>query len=257
MSTSFSLHPITEDDIPALAEIDRLSFANDRHTLLKAAHPTRPYDHAAGTPEMIKYRLSLPTTRVEMTKAVDDQTGDILGYGGWGKRLDLHPQSSSTTTEETKTENGEDESSKPPPQVVAQDYVKTESPHLDALEQLEEMTSAHLADYQGRIMPPGTRAMYLVGLSVHPDHQGRGVGRALIKHGTDRADAERVFCWVHSSDDAAPMYRKCGFEVNDTLEIDLDHWASQLDIKPPIGDEKWGTYTFRYMIREPQPVERR
>lgn len=244
MSFAFSLQPVTEDDIPALAEIDGLSFANDRHTLLKAAHPTRPYNHAAGTPDMIKYRLSLPKNRIEVIKAVDEQTGKVMGYVCWAYRLNP----------ETKAGNDEGKSSGAPPGVVSQNYVKTESPNLDALEQLNEITSAHLADYQARMMPPGTRAMYVVGLSVHPDYQGRGVGQALMKYGTDRADTERVFCWVHSSEDAASMYRKCGFEVNDSLEIDLDHWASQLDIKPPAGDEKWGTYTFRYMIRQPQPV---
>lgn len=78
-----------------------------------------------------------------------------------------------------------------------------------------------------------------------------------MKLGIDRADKEGVFCWVHSSEDGAEFYRKRGFEIDDTLTIDLDHWAGQMDpkLEPPAGDEKWGTYTFRYMIRQPKAAK--
>ncbi|KAF3766931.1 acyl-CoA N-acyltransferase [Cryphonectria parasitica EP155] len=257
-SASFSLKPITEDDIPALTKMESLTFESDRHTLLKAAHPTRPYDHAAGVPDMIKYRLSLPANKVELIKAVDDETGEILGHVCWGLRLSV-PQPQPQPPEPSSTEQAEQgkakNSSKLPARVVPQDYEKTNAPDLDSIAQLEELTSSHFADFMKRVMPDGTRCMYVVGLSVHPAHQLRGVGTALMRRGTDRADAEGVFCWVHSSEAAAGMYRKCGFEVDDTLEIDLDHWAAPLDIKPPAGDEKWGTYTFKYMIRQPRAVK--
>lgn len=135
--------------------------------------------------------------------------------------------------------------------------VKTDSPDLDGIARLEEHTNSHFSDFQNRVMPNGVRCMYIMSLSVHPEHQGRGVGSALMKLGTGRADKEGVFCWVHSSEDGAEFYRKCGFEIDDTLDIDLDYWAGQMDpkLEPPAGDEKWGTYTFRYMIRQPKPAK--
>lgn len=135
--------------------------------------------------------------------------------------------------------------------------VKTDSPDLDGIARLEEHTSSHFSDFQNRVMPNGVRCMYVVGMNVHPDHQGRGVGTALMKLGTDLADKEDVFCWVHSSEDGAEFYRKHGFEIDDTLDIDLDHWAGQMDpkLEPPAGDQKWGTYTFRYMIRQPKAAK--
>lgn len=131
--------------------------------------------------------------------------------------------------------------------------VKTDAPDLDGIARLGEHTSAHFADFQNRVMPDGVRCMYVMSVNIHPDHQGRGVGKALLNLATDRADQEDVFLWVHSSEDGAEFYRKCGFEVDDTLELDLDHWANLMDpaIPPPAGDEQWGTYTFRYMIRQP------
>lgn len=241
----FSLSPVVPGDIPALTKISALGFENDRHTLLKAAHPTRPYDHAGGMPEAFEYWISLPPGKVEVTKAVDNETGEILGFVCWGMRL------SKTVDKPVKATEGDN---KKPANSVSADYVRTDSPDLDSLGQLAELTDSHFADFQKRVMPEGTRCMYVVGITVHPKYQGRGVGEALVRQGTRRADTEGVFCWVHSSEHGAALYRKCGYEIDDTLEIDLDEWASKMDIKPPAGDEKWGKYTFRYMIRQPKTV---
>lgn len=249
-SSSFSLKPATLADVPALAEIGGLGFETDRHTLLKAAHPTRPYHHAAGMSGAFEYWLGLPKDRIEITKAVDDETGQILGFVCWGFRL--HPQPQQPTAADSAKEEADANAKRPSSAVAPEDSENAVPPDLDAIAQLEKLTSSHLAEYQATVMPLGTRAMYTVSISVHPAHHGRGVGTALIKHGTDRADREGVFCWVHSSEAGAAMFRKCGFDVDDTLEIDLDHWANQMNIKPPSGDDEWGTYTFRYMIRQPR-----
>lgn len=240
-----SLSPVVPDDIPALTEISGLGFENDRHTLLKAAHPTRPYEHASGMPEAFKYWLNLPPDKVEVTKAVDNETGEIMGFVCWATRL------AKTVEKPAKITDGDNTR---PANSVSADHAKMDSPDLDALGQLAELTDSHLAEFQARVMPEGTRCMYVVGITIHPKFQGRGVGEALMRQGTQRADAEGVFCWVHSSEHGAGLYRKCGFEIDDTLEINLDEWASKMDIKPPAGDDKWGKYTFRYMIRQPKSI---
>lgn len=261
MSLSFSLKPITESDIPALAELAGLAFETDRHTLLKAAHPTSPYDHAAGVPESIRHWLSLPR-RVLATKAVDDESGAVLGFVGWASRgFDLSPAApgpadgGSGPGSSGQGGGGAGAGArKPPRHSVPTDYVEDTSPGLDPLARLNELTSSHFAEFQRRMMPEGARCMYILGINVSPRYQGRGIGRALIRQGTDLADAEGVPCWVHSSEAGAATFRKRGWEVDEVLEIDLDEWASQMDLKPPGGDEKWGTYTFRYFVRQPQAV---
>lgn len=254
---SFSLKPVVPSDYPAMADMCGLAFENDRHTMLKAAHPTKPYDHAAGMTGAFEYWASRPAGSLELTKAVDDETGEILGFVCWGMRLDK----ADPNKEQSKSEDA------PPAEEVAKnveasvekpdiakpaDAVPTPDPNLDPIEQLDEFTSAHLAAFQERFK--GTRHMYIITITVHPKFQGRGVGPALIKQGTNRADAESALCWVHSSEAAVHTYQKCGFEEEDTLEIDLDDWARKMDIKPPTGDEKWGTYTFRYLVRQPKTV---
>lgn len=258
---AYHLSPARPDDVPALAEICGLACGNDRHTMLKAAHPTKPYDHEAGMSGALEYWFNSPPGTIEITKACDEVMGEILGFVCWGMRLNpakVQP----AQLKESQDAPAADESAKvaetsvkKPAICVSADYVKTDSPDPDPLAQLEEVTSSHLSGYLNKVMPKGTRCMYVVTIAVNPEYQGRGIGEALIRHGTRRADSEGVFCWVHSSENGAAAFRKCGFEVDDTLEIDLDEWAGKMDIKPPAGDDNWGKYTFRYMIRQPDPVQ--
>lgn len=111
MPSSFSISPIVEADIPGLCAVSGASFEKDRHTLLKAAHPTRPYDHAGGMGEGVKYWLSVPKERIMPMKAVDDETGQLIAFGVWGLRLNPpQPQSNSI---------------KKPSNAVGQDYVRS------------------------------------------------------------------------------------------------------------------------------------
>jgi GNAT superfamily N-acetyltransferase len=100
-------------------------------------------------------------------------------------------------------------------------------------------------------MPPGTKCMYLVSLSVDPDFQSCGVGSTLLRWGTEMADKAGVFMWVHSSEAAWNTYEKHGFKVAETLDVNLDDWAPA---PPPDEGEGalWGHYVFRYMKRFPK-----
>lgn len=254
-SASFTLKPVVPSDFPAMAEMCGLAFESDRHTMLKAAHPTKPYNHAAGMTSAFEYWASRPAGRLELTKAVDDATGEILGFVCWGMSLDRAGPNKEQSNHEDAPAEGEDErgveaSDEKPDFATPETATQPQDATLDPLEQLEEFTSSHLAAFQDRFKD--TRCMYVITITVHPKHQGRGVGPALIKQGTNRADAEGALCWVHSSEAGVHTYRKCGFEEDDSLEIDLDGWARKLDIKPPAGDDRWGTYTFRYLVRQPK-----
>lgn len=254
-SPSFTLKPVDSSDFPAMAEMCGLAFEHDRHTMLKAAHPTNPYNHAAGMTGAFEYWVSRPAGKLELTKAVDDATGEILGFVCWGMSLDkADPNKEQNNHENAPPAEGDgkgvEASDEKPDSAAPENATQPQDPTLDPLEQLEEFTSSHLAAFQERFKD--TRCMYVITITVHPKHQGRGVGPVLIKQGTNRADAEGALCWVHSSEAGVHTYQKCGFQEDDTLEIDLDDWARKLDIKPPAGEDKWGTYTFRYLIRQPK-----
>jgi ribosomal protein S18 acetylase RimI-like enzyme len=61
---------------------------------------------------------------------------------------------------------------------------------------------------------PAEPVWYLQALGVHPDLQRRGSGAALLAAGLVRVDADRVACYLHTSDHAnLEYYRRQGFEL--------------------------------------------
>jgi ribosomal protein S18 acetylase RimI-like enzyme len=56
---------------------------------------------------------------------------------------------------------------------------------------------------------------YLEALAVHPEYHGRGVGRALVRWGLDRAELDGVCASVVSARGKDEFYRKSGFELQD------------------------------------------
>ena len=57
-------------------------------------------------------------------------------------------------------------------------------------------------------------------------------------------------CWVHASEAGYKPFEKAGFEEVGRLDLDLDEYAL---VPREEGEEnaKWGSYTFRYMLRPP------
>jgi N-acetylglutamate synthase-like GNAT family acetyltransferase len=119
------------------------------------------------------------------------------------------------------------------------------------VEHMSYMSSYHFAEMEAKFCPLGERALYCVSIAVHPAHQARGIGTALVRWVCDKADADGVPVWVHTSEAAPPLFSKAGFEVVKTLTLDLDEWATKKRVVD--GEEKkWGKYTFRYMVRQPR-----
>jgi GNAT superfamily N-acetyltransferase len=59
-------------------------------------------------------------------------------------------------------------------------------------------------------------------VAVHPDAQGKGVGRELFQVVTDRADREGIKCYLESSKwiPNIQIYRKMGFELVREIECE-------------------------------------
>lgn len=238
-SGSFSLHPATLADVPALASLAGKPNQPDRHTALKSHPKYGGYDHSATMTEPLTTWLARPATRCRVVKAIDDQTGDLLGWITWGLR--------GYSTDD------------PPLNQVSG---RTQGPGDTGLARMEELTSADLIRWMNELMPPGTRCMYVISLVVALEQQGRGVGRALVRNGTDQADQDGVFCWVHASEGAAGFFERQGFEEVGRLDVDLHAFATEEDMKlgvsPGVGgsgvdgksEGEWGMYRFRYMKRQ-------
>ena len=61
---------------------------------------------------------------------------------------------------------------------------------------------------------------YLAVLGTHPDHQGKGVGSALMAPVLERCDAEGIPAYLESSKESnVPFYERHGFRVTQELPL--------------------------------------
>ncbi|KAJ6440951.1 GNAT family acetyltransferase [Purpureocillium lavendulum] len=234
------------DDVPAVAQLCGDAFETDRQTEMKGLGK-EPFDMKKYTLESLPGLLKNP--RIVVLKVVDEETGDIMGYCTWGFR-GFPPDEMPAV--EGRTQPGDN-----PPKPAPSSADKNDSargaeptppapPETDPIKRLEALTGADMDAWMAEVMPEGTRCIFVVGLSVSPKYQGRGVGSTLLGWGTDFCDDKGVFAWVHSSEPAWKMYEKSGFRVIRSLDVDLDEYAP---MPPPNEglDAKWGHYVFRYM----------
>jgi len=241
------IQALTLDDVPAVAQLCGDAFETDRQTEMKALGK-EPFDMKKYTLESLPGLLKNP--RIVVLKVVDDESGDVMGYCTWGFRgfppddmpvlegrtqPPANPPAPAASGDNNNKESAQKDEPKPEPE-----------PETDPIKRLEALTNADMNAWMDEVMPEGTRCIFVVGLSVSPKYQGRGVGSALLSWGTNFCDEKGVFAWVHSSEPAWKMYEKSGFRVIRSLDVDLDEYAP---MPPPNEgpDAKWGHYVFRYM----------
>jgi len=241
---SISLQPVFHDDVLTIAKIGGGAFLNDRHTLVKELGKV-PYDHEGES--IPRFHQYLENWKVVMVKAVDDNSGDILGFAAWGFR-GLEPNEIPTMEGAPKKGEWNDETQDEVEKATsdgAEDKVEPESKegNDESLRQLEAITGGNMEQMMEIIMPAGTRCMFVAGLNVDPKYQRRGVGLKLLQWATETADRLGLWIWVHSSEGAVPAYAKAGFKTFSYLGVDLDEFAPA----PPPEGGKWGTYQFSWM----------
>jgi GNAT superfamily N-acetyltransferase len=224
--------PAVESDVPAMSRIMGAAFAADRHTMIKDLGRT----HGTVADDMKPALTSWITgsARAAVLKAVDEHSGEILGWICWSRNYDIADDARPSQLAEPRRP------------IPAAPSAGNDEP--DAMARLERLTNDDLARWQREVMPAGSRCRFVVAVAVSPAAQSRGVGAALISWGTSRADADNVFCWVHSSDIGRHVFSRAGFVELGHLTVDLDEFAP----RPPVPVEqldRWGTYTFRHMRR--------
>jgi ribosomal protein S18 acetylase RimI-like enzyme len=252
---NFTLRPLTAEDIPECAKIAGQAFETDRQTQFKAACKANPYNHEDGMRGGLEYWVESTrngTRNYDMSVCIDETSNKIAGWVVWASR-GLSDSIAPPSTSKAETYNGVKIEEKL--RALNPDDFKNASP--SARDNLEKYTSTHFQLWMEKTMPPGTKCMFVVSIVVHPDYQKRGVGSLLARQGTERADREGVFCWVHSSEGAAGFYGREGFVVDERLELDLDEWNVE-KVAPAEGQGRaWGKYTLQYMRRKPNAANGR
>jgi hypothetical protein len=182
---SFSITSAQAVDIPAILAIGKAAMLDDKQTQFKnlAKIPSPSKDN--GTNLLFADWLANP--RCTLLKAVDDKTGEILVSSCWATRGYGEKSNDRTTQAEPKATQKEEHGE--PATKVSEDPV----------DRLNAFTSDDFAQWMDKIMPIGIKCRFICAISVHPKHQGRGIDKVLIRWGTEQADKDGVFCWVHAS----------------------------------------------------------
>lgn len=226
---------ISKDDIPTIAALGHNAFLDDSHTNLKqylVADKADAIDDSG-----IREWLEKPE-RCHVVKAVHAETSEIMGFVCWSHRGYVPRKPQPETTKGRFSDLASD----------------SEQPR-SKVQVMEDMEDAHFRDFMTEIMPEGVKCWFVVSLNVAPKFQGMGVGKALLRWGTSRAEKDNVFAWVHSSDSAWKAYAACGFQIVRVLRTDLDRYAEADALgKGPGADGKWGVYTVRYMVYNPERI---
>lgn len=200
MSTSsYTIKPALPADVKVLANISELASRTDVQTIFKKLATTTPESFN----DMWEAPISswMPNPRVRILKAVDDATGEIIGWVAWATRgYDAPPATAPVAEEEA------------PPEPMPTDVV----------ERLNRYTGDDFAAWMGEKMPPGTKCRFICSICVLPEHQGKGIGKTFLNWGTDQADADGVFCWVHASEAGYPVFLRKGYKVS---YVSLEMWV--------------------------------
>lgn len=249
---SVSVQPLHYADIPTCAQITSSAFSVDPHTIVKQLG-RESYDMY--TISCSNFLDTLHRKTYVYVKAVDEETGDIVGHAGWAFRgVDerLIPWRGPGDRKPADEEQGKyDESG---------NEDKKDSGEIreeDSIDLLHALENKDMQYWLSAVIPPDTPCMFIVGLIVSPLHQSQGVGSTLIQYGNTIANNLGLFIWVHSSHQAYEAYKKSGFEAVRELDIDLDEYAPRgprdgEEVMGEKGRATWGRYVIRYMKRIPE-----
>jgi GNAT superfamily N-acetyltransferase len=102
---------------------------------------------------------------------------------------------------------------------------------------------------QERLCRPDNRVVYCIAIAVDPDLQSQGVGSSMISHAVSLAEQCDAGMWVHLADSAKGVraFERNGFRLVSGCEVELDEYRRRVLLA---GQERWGTYTFRCMVKE-------
>ncbi|KAK0614652.1 acyl-CoA N-acyltransferase [Immersiella caudata] len=238
------------EDIPTLASISSDAFESDAQTEMKG-HGRAPFLMKEYALESLPGEIKNP--RIRIIKAIEEETGAIMGFCTWGFRGLAPPDVPEADVDVDRASQQLEQTTHSSPAQVQPASGKEEDEEEkrtrdDPIARLEDLTSRDLKDWQDTIMPEGASCLFIIGLSVSPAFQRRGVGSALLKWGTDLADKHKSYAWVHSSAGAWRAYANAGFKVVRVLDVDLDEYAPVSAPVERYPGGKWGHYVFRYMV---------
>ncbi|WPG98306.1 Hypothetical protein R9X50_00109400 [Acrodontium crateriforme] len=187
-------------DFPRIFEICSLAFAHNE-PFFDILYPEHWLESGRRNGIERMRQASREDKHTHFLKAVDESTGEIVGMAKWNVYDNEMP----------------DLDKKKP----LGDYWATAEDKAFAADIIQNF----LVTRHGAIKASKGNLLSLDILTIHPDHQRRGVGGALVKWGTDIADKLNVETIVESSRFGKGLYLKNGFVFQrDCVLVASEKW---------------------------------
>ncbi|GAQ08119.1 hypothetical protein ALT_5440 [Aspergillus lentulus] len=212
----------TEADAPAIAELNIICFQDG--PMYRNMFPN--IDPLSATPMKISRTYDkLSNPKMHLLVATDSTSNQILGCSRW-----LMPDTSPIWRSESEMAVLSDEARAKAAQMAQLRPAGMNVAVYDGvMKALEEMRRKYVRE--------GDIVLEL--LVTHPQHQGKGVGKALLDWGVRMADQKNARIYLEASPEGYPLYRKYGWRDVEDIVIDYSVYGGE-------GDARYVV-----MIREP------
>ncbi|KAL4771050.1 acyl-CoA N-acyltransferase [Aspergillus nidulans var. acristatus] len=207
----FTICSLLPSDYVEAFTVADLAFAS-LNTLLYNTYPLSPESIEKLTAARIRDIATMP--KANMLKAVDTETGKIIGFARWvvAKEEEIVDQSIEDT--------------------VSNDIMHRTVPETN------EASTRGLYTMAARLR----RRVELEKLFTHPKYQGNGVGSALLQWGLDEADRLGLMIYLEATEEGRPLYERFGFEAIKVVKFDAGAFGGV------------GKHQYTFMLRQPKGV---
>ncbi|KAL4936155.1 hypothetical protein BDV06DRAFT_205539 [Aspergillus oleicola] len=227
------IRPAVPSDAPSLAAINILAFAGQG--FFANAFANIPYD-VVHPLKRARYLQKMAHPQTEVITAVDSDSGEIVGCARWVFPSDKPGEdaaqlmSDAAAAEKEAAGRGAGSGSGRDELQIPEGTNK--EIYDGFFEVLKESAKAHLRDDD----------IVLEFIATHPKHQGRGVGKALLRWGIESAEKAGKRIYLEATGEGYPVYLKSGWRALQRVEIDYARWGGV------------GTQVLTLMVRDPSPV---
>ncbi|OJD32508.1 gnat family [Diplodia corticola] len=202
-----TLHPVTPSDTPALMAVGAAAFEHDllRLATWPALSPTAPPSAHAAEYEFRRRRQlkRLATPGVVMHKVLADDGTSVAGFSAW-----VAPKKSEDAAAQLQGGSTVAEAVNPGGEVPE-----------GANRAIFEAQPRLMEEAKRRVLGERSDFWYLTSLATHPDHQGKGVGAALVRWGIEQGERDGVPVYLEATPDGYFLYKKLGFEQVDEIDV--------------------------------------
>ncbi|KAK1144143.1 hypothetical protein N8T08_005805 [Aspergillus melleus] len=162
-----------------------------------------------------------PNPQTRNYKAVDSESGAIIGYARWT----VHPDGQ--VLEQTVKEAVE---ARLTPRIPEMREGVARAVHTAIQQDIRELLGIK---EEGEGESEGGNAevrrlaphVHVDALFTHPDHQRKGVAKALLQNCLREADELGIMTFLEATQDGKPLYLKLGFVIVRTCEVDLTKYG--------------------------------